>query len=325
MASFWGLNFFGFLTAFVRDIGLLIAGKTSVANLAVDEVQIFMLMLVGISCAMVGTFLVVRKMTMVANSISHTILFGIVLSYVVLRQMGEVLMIDMKVLIFASFISSILTVVLTDLLNRVLRLQKDASIGLVFTLLFALGIVFVTAFTRNTHIGTEVIMGNIDMVHTDDLKMALFLCLGNAALILIFFKEYLITAFDAHFAKISRVSHFAFTYLLLLQTSATVIGGLRSVGVVLVLALLAVPPLIARMFTTRLIPMMLLAILISSVSAIVAVGLSRHILTVYGLALSTSGLLVTIQFIFWLISVIVTRVWKEKVVTDTVYQKKESS
>lgn len=316
--SFWGLNFFGFLKQFVKDIALLVTGKMGVGNLASDEVQIFVLMLIGISCAMVGTFLVLRKMVMVANSISHTVLIGVVLSYILFHRVGGVLVVDMKILVFASFISSLLTLVLTDVLNRLLKLQKDASIGLVFTFLFALGIVLVTAFTRNTHIGTEVIMGNIDMVHPDDLKVALFLCVSNALLIFLFFKEYLFTAFDPHFAKLSKISNFAFTYLLMLQTSATVIGGLRAIGVVLILALLVVPPLIARMYTRRVLPMMLLAALISSVSAIVAVALSRHCLTVYGLALSTSGLLVTVQFVFWGVSLLITRRWKEKSLPDRV-------
>jgi len=307
--SYWGLNFFGVIKHFFYTFASFIAGNCSIENLAIDEIQVLVLVFIGISCALIGSFLVLRKMTMLANSISHTILIGIVIAHVILqwfffKDIEKPFQIDMQLLMLASFISSLLTLFLTDFFNRVLKLQKDASIGLVFTVLFAIGIVLVTIFTRNSHIGSEIIMGNIDMVHKDDLKIALFLLLSNVLLTVVFFKEYLITSFDSNFAKLSKISNWAFTYLLLLQTSATVIGALRAVGVVLVLALIVIPPLTARLYTNRLRSMILLACLTSALGAIIAVALSRHFLSVYGLPLSTAGLVVVCQFFIWGASVL---------------------
>jgi len=181
--TYWGANFFQFFQIFFSELFLLLTGQVPLAHLVSDEIQVIMLTLLGISSAIVGSFLVLRKMTMVANSLSHTILVGIVLSLVIMRYFfGDfyaVFGVDMRVLLLASLLSSFLTSYLTNFLHRVLGLQKDASTGLVFTTLFALGIIMVTIFTRNTHIGVEVIMGNIDVIHVNDLKIAFYLLLIN--------------------------------------------------------------------------------------------------------------------------------------------------
>lgn len=318
--SYWGLHFWGVIQAFFQMFLSLATGERSIDGLAIDEIQLIVLLLIGISCALIGCFLLLRKMTMLANSISHTILVGIVIAHLIFQWFyidasQQVLTIDMGVLLLASLIASLLTLFLTDLMNRTLKLQKDASVGLVFTFLFAIGIVLVTIFTKNSHIGSEIIMGNIDLVHYGDIKMAFFLCVGNIFLISLFFKEYLITAFDEGFAKLSRISNWAFTYLLLLQTSATVIASLRAVGVVLVLAFIVAPPLIARLYTKRLKPMLLLSCLIAICTAFITVALSRHLLSVYSMPLSTAGLAVALQFALWIGSVVVVyfipqRAWR---------------
>jgi|JI9StandDraft_1071089.scaffolds.fasta_scaffold15826_4 manganese/zinc/iron transport system permease protein len=306
--SYWGVEFFSFFKIFFHQMFLLLTGKASLGSLTSDEIQILMLAMLGISCAIVGSFLILKRMAMVANSLSHTVLVGIVVALVVMRALlGDsysAFHVDMKVLFIASLLSSLLTAYLTDFLYRVLRLQKDASTGLVFTTLFAVGIILVTLFTKNAHIGAEVIMGNIDMLHSDDLKMGFYLLVMNLSLLLLFFKEYLITSFDPQFGKLSRFSNRFFTYLLLFQTSATVIGAFRAVGVVLVLALLVLPVLTARLLTHRLYKMIILASAVSLLSALVGVALARHILSVYNIALSTGGVVVMTQFGFWGIALI---------------------
>ncbi len=303
--SYWGVNFFGFIKVFFIN---LITGDLW-RNIADDEIQVLVLIFTGLSCVIVGSFLILRRMTMFANAISHTILIGIVISYIIFHsafanEVQSVMNVNISMLLFASFISSLLTLVLTDVLNRVLQLQKEASIGLVFTFLFAIGVVLVTLFTRNAHVGTEVIMGNIDMVHKDDLKISFYIFIGNLLLMFIFFKEYLITSFDISLAKLSKISNWAFTYLLLLQTSATVICALRSVGVVLVLSLLVSAPLTAKLFVNRLKSILILSSIIAVLNGIFTVALSRHLLSVYGAPVSTSGLVVTCNLALWVVGVI---------------------
>lgn len=301
--SYWGSTFFHFFQVFFREMFLLMTGQVPLSHLLGDEIQVLVLALLGVSSAIVGSFLVLRRMAMLANSISHTVLVGIVIALVCMRYFyGSFytgFAIDMRVLLVASLISSLLTAYLTDFLHQVLKLQKDASTGLVFTTLFALGIVLVTIFTRNTHVGAEAIMGNIDMLHVNDLKMVFYLMLMNLGCVCLFYKEYLLTSFDSQFAKLSGFSYRFFTYLLLFQTSATVIGAFRAVGVVLVLALLVLPVLSARLLTNRLHTMIALGALFSSLSALIGVALTRHILSVYDVALSTAGVVVMTHLAIW--------------------------
>ena len=298
---YWGKDFFGFFsTLFARMFG-------GGGALAPDEIQIIALSGIGIACAMIGSFLVVRKMAMVANAISHTVLLGIVSAFVIFHLMfakpfTEMLEVDMKLLILAALFASLLTMLFVDFFSHILKLARDASIGLVFTSLFSVGIILVTLFTKNSHIGAEVIMGNVDMLHKNDIWIALFLCCGNLLCLVLFFKEYMITSFDPEFAKLSRISPVITNYLVIFQTSLTLVGSFRAVGVVLVLALLIVPSVTARMFVRKMKALILVSSGISLVASVLAVALSRHILTSFGIALSTSGLMVAILFGIWLLA-----------------------
>lgn len=313
--SYWGKTFVGFFQTLVAHIGEAIQGKYHFSDLATDEIQIITLALLGIAAAIIGSFLVIRKMAMVANAISHTVLLGIIASFLILHYLfakpfSELLEVDIKLLILAAIVSSFLTMAFTDFFNNTLKLGRDSSIGLVFTSLFSLGIILVTVFTKNVHIGAEIIMGNVDMLHRDDIWIALILVFLNFTSLILFFKEYLVTSFDPEFAKLSRISPVLFNYIVIFQTSLTLVGAFRAVGVVLVLALLVVPPVTARLFVSRLKQVIYLSCLISFIAAILSVALSRHVVSVYGFSLSTSGLMVTILFLIWLGSLLTLSVRK---------------
>lgn len=285
MNPYEGLNFFQFFPVFfVR----LFQGNA----LASDEIQIFVLALISIASALIGSLLVLKRMTMLANSLSHTILLGIVIAYLFLG--GDGLTINFQVLITAALATGIITTVLTQILTHIIKLQEDASIGLVFTALFALGIILVTLYTRNAHIGLEIVMGNADALHLNDVKIALGVMLTNTIFILLFFKEWKLICFDQGLASSLGFRPALFNYLLMLLTSATAISAFRAVGVLLFLAFLVGLPLTARLLTHNLRTMILLACGIGVVCSLVAVGLSRHMLTVYNAPLSTAGLVVVI-------------------------------
>jgi manganese/zinc/iron transport system permease protein len=301
--GYWGVYFIEFLSLFFHRMAHFMMGDLPLSELAIDEIQIFTLILVGISSAVLGSFLLLRKMAMLANSISHTILLGIVGAILFTRHFftpaDELPILDFKMLLLASLLTSILTVLLTDLLTRTFRVSRDASIGIVFTFLFAVGVVLVTVFTRNSHAGTEVVMGNIDMLTLEDLKLAFYVALGNVSLVMFFYKEYKSIAFDEQFARLSGISSFAFTYLLMLQTSATIVASLRVVGVVLILSQIVLPVLAARLWTKRLLHMICLASAIALVTGILSVALSRHCLSAYQMPLSTAGLSVLCNLLVW--------------------------
>ncbi len=289
-------------------MGEFCLGRISVSELASDEVQILVLILIACSSALIGTFLVLKKMTMLANSLSHTVLLGIVTAYLLLlpfipENQVHAHAISIEVLLIASLVTGLITTFLTQMLTNVLKLQEDASTGLVFTTLFALGIVLVTVFTRNTHLGTEAVMGNVDALHIHDLKLIFWIALFDFAVIGLLFKEFKMITFDGAFAAFQGFSKPFFHYLLMVLTSATVIGAFRAVGVLLVLAFLVGPVLTARLFTHRLKKLIFLSMAIGSGASLISVALARHLLSVQHLPVSTSGLAVTVLGAIYFMSV----------------------
>lgn len=296
------------MTLIVR-IWQLMSGALSFSSLASDEVQMIVLSLVAVSSAMVGTFLVLRRMTMLANSLSHTILLGIVLAFFLTKDhfigskgaYSEP--IDMQTMLIASLLTGIATTFLTEFLTKTVRLQEDASTGLVFTTLFALGIILVTLLTRNAHVGTEVVMGNADALHIDDCAFIFLILFLNSCLFFLFFKEFKITTFDPGLSKALGISVVFYNYLLMAQVSLTAIGAFRAVGVLMLLSFITGPALTARLLTSHLNKMFLISILIGILASVLGVALSRHILSFYGVALSTGGIVVCLIFAIFLITV----------------------
>lgn len=290
MNPYWEEDFFGFFAVLFRRL----TGQLPLGQLASDEVQMLILIGVALSTVLLGTFLTLKKMTMMANSLSHTTLLGIVIAYLLFFAPETDLTIDPKILLVAALVSAVLTTLLTELARDLLKLQEDAAIGLVFTTLFALGIILVTVFTRNSHLGVEVITGNVDALHFEDIKFVWWTTLLNLILIGLFFRQWVMTAFDEKLSFSLGLPTKTFHYLLMFLTALTLIASFRAVGVILVLSFLVGPTLIAREWTHRLISLLLVGIGIGLFTAVFGVALSRHFLSAYHLPLSTGGLVVTL-------------------------------
>jgi len=306
MNPFHNADFFSFFALFFSRL-------FSWKSLAPDEIQFYVLSLIAIASSLIGTLLVLKRMTMLANSLSHTVLLGIVGAYLLLSNTGSLGPLTFQVLIVAALITGIITTLLTQLLHKVVKLQEDASIGIVFTSLFALGIVLVTLYTRNAHIGLEIIMGNADALHFNDLKVSLGVAVANACVLILFFKEWKLICFDQGLASSLNFRPSLFNNLLMLLTSATAISAFRAVGVILFLALLVGPPLTARLLTSNLRKLLVLSCAIGITSALLAIATARHILTVYSLPLSTAGLVVTYIGAFFLLALCVRNLTFRKI------------
>jgi manganese/zinc/iron transport system permease protein len=254
-----------------------------------DLLQMAVLSSIAIACGLLGPFLVLKKMTMFANSLSHTILLGIAIAFLITGGA----FFNLSNLLLGAFIAALMTALFTGGLIRLFRLQEDASIGLVFTALFALGITVVTLYTRDVHLGLEAVMGNADILQTADLNFALSLAGLNLTIIFLFYKQFQLTSFDPNLAKVIGVRCGFFHFLLLFLAAATCIGAFRAVGVLLVLAFLVGPFLTARLFSHRLPRLLLLTPLIGVINSVLGVLASRFCLDVFGVALSTGGIVAT--------------------------------
>ncbi len=271
--------------------------------LAPDELQLIILALIASSAAVVGVFLIYRKMTMLTNAFSHSILFGIAITFFILRKCFSQLDLNMnlQVMFIAALITGFLTAYLSDLISRISQLQPDASLGLVFNTLFALGVLLISLFSRNAHIGVELVLGNVDALHIDDLMPTLGMLCINLLLVLVFFRGLKLTTFDPIFAFTQGFRLGFYRYLIIFMLSMTALTGFRAIGVVLILAFFIIPPLIARLYTQSLQRQMILAVLIGILSSFLGVMTSRHLLTVYQLPLSTGGVTVlTLYSLFFI-------------------------
>lgn len=303
---------FTFVTTFCQRLMLFVSGKLPLNNLSADELQIGVLVSVAIACSLVGVFLIHRKMTMLANALSHTVIFGIVMTFILLKKSFHLIdpSLSFHVMFIASLITGLLTAVLAQWISQYTSLQKDASIGLVFTTFFALGILLITLFSKNGHIGIDMIMGNVDALHLQDLKSMFQLLLLMGALLLVFYRGLKISTFDPIFSKLQGFSPKFYNYLIIFMLSLSSIGAFRAVGVVLVLAFFIVPPLFAQLFANSLKKQIIFATSMGAMSAFLGVALSRHFLSTLEIAFSTGGITVLTLYMGYFLSHALKKIYK---------------
>lgn len=223
--------------------------------------------LVAVSCALLGCFLVLRKMAMVGDAISHAVLPGIVIAFLISGSRDSVTM-----LIGAGLIG-ILTTFLIEFFHKKAKLQTDASIGVTFTWLFAVGVVLVSLFAGKVDLDQDcVLYGEIAYVPLDVIVTSGGTVLGPRALyvsgvilvlILIFiivgYKELFLTTFDPAFAGAIGISTSLWHYLLIGAVSVTTVASFESVGAILVVALLIAPAATAYLLTDHFKTMLVIA------------------------------------------------------------------
>lgn len=278
MNPYWGANFSDF---FRLLFSRLFSWEGGVAT---DEIQVGVLALVAVGCGLVGPFLVLKRMAMFVNSLSHTILIGIVGMYLIGGGLSLVLL--------GALLAALLSAALTEGLVRLFRLQEDASVGLVFTGLFALGIVMATLFTKNVHLGIEAVMGNVDVLQLRDFWLSLSILGISAGVIVLFYRSFRMVCFDFGFARSIGVKCGRYHFLLLFLAALVCVGAFRAVGVLLVLAFLVGPYLTARIFCKSLPQILFWSPMLGVIASFIGVALSRHLLSEMGWALSTGGVVV---------------------------------
>lgn len=293
-----------FITLFKR-IFLFLTGNLPFEAIATDEVQLIVLAAVGGASAILGTWLTFRRMAMLANALSHTLLLGIVTVFLLYRGFSEetiptLFSVPFSLLLLGGVVAGVITALLTEFLRTKVGIQEDASIGIVFTAFFALSLLIVNLMTRNAHIGVDAIIGNVDALQKSAVFDAIPLFVGVFLFELLFRKELLATTFDAPFAKGIGIPSGRINFLLMGMTALLLTLAFQAVGVIQVLSFLVIPPLFASRLSHSIPTILKLGILFAVVVACIGVALSRHLLTVYSLPVSTGSLVVTLQTLFLL-------------------------
>jgi manganese/zinc/iron transport system permease protein len=255
--------------------------------------------LVGASCALVGSFLILRRLSMLGDAISHAVLPGIVFAFMMTGSRNIVPM-----LIGAGALG-LVTAFLTDSLHRYGKLQSDASIGVTFTWLFAVGVILISKFAGQVDLDTDcVLYGEIIFAPFDVLIiggdeygpravwMLGVVTLANLLFVVIGYKQLKVCAFDSELAASLGIKVALWHYLLMGFVSMTTVGAFESVGAILVVAMLVVPPNTAYLLTDRLGIMIGLAVFFGVLSAVLGYWLAYALdASVAGAMAAVSGLL----------------------------------
>lgn len=240
------------------------------------ELEILLIaIVVGAACALPGCFLVLRRMSMLTDAISHTVLLGIVTAFLVVSQY------DHPLLVLGAAGVGMLTVVLIELLSRTRLVKEDAAIGITFPALFSLGVLLISLWARDAHLDEHtVFQGDLVYAVFERFRigdrvlgpLALWKLAGilvlNAALIGVFFKELQISTFDPALALALGFAPAVLHYGLVAMTAVTAVGAFDAVGSILVIGFMIVPPVTASLLTDSLSRMLGLALGISVLSAV---------------------------------------------------------
>lgn len=261
--------------------------------------------LVGVSCGIIGVFLILRKMAMMSDAISHTVLLGIVLAYLVTRELYGVHM------LIGAIMAGLLTAVLVQWLNN-RGVQQDASIGVVFTTLFAIAVIIIATSLGNVHLDVQhSLMGEITFIPWNTMTLSWLgdvpkstALLGLVLLIVLFFiilfyKEWKITTFDPALAASLGIPVVFMHYLFMTLVSITTVASFDAVGAIMVVAMLITPAASAYLWTDRLSVMLILSGTFGIFSAILGYLMAAWIDTsISGSMAFATGIIFIISFIF---------------------------
>ena len=272
---------------------------------------IFTASMIAISCGLLGVFMMLRKMSMTGDAISHAVLPGIVIGFFFSgSQRG------LEVIIGAGILG-ILATLMIDWLRKKARVQLDASIGITFTLLFAIGIILINLFAYKVDLDQEcVLYGEIAYLPIDlwitksgqilgprILFLALFNLILVMAFIFLFFKELKLTSFDENFSMVIGIPAGLINLGLMSMVSYTTVSSFEAVGAILVVALLVVPPATAFLWTKKLPEL---------IKITVGIGIGAAILGYYLAYLfdsSIAGMIVSVAGIAFLGSALIKSKW----------------
>lgn len=277
--------------------------------MSVDGWIILIGALTGAACALVGSFLVLRKMAMLGDAISHAVLPGIALAFLITHSRQSAAM------LIGAGLFGLLTVFIVDFLHKRGRMQSDTSIGVTFTFLFAVGVILISVFGRYVDLDQDcVLFGEIAFVPWDtwivqgmnwgpralwSLGAALIV---NLLFITVFYKELKVSTFDPQLARSLGIPVTAIHYGLMACVALTTVAAFETVGAILVVAMLVVPAATAYLLSERLAVMIALSVVFGMLSAVLGFWAAAPLdASIAGMMAVMSGGLFTIAFLYHLL------------------------
>lgn len=218
--------------------------------------------MVGIICGVVGCFIILRGMALMGDAISHAVLPGVAIAYM------------LGINFFAgAVVSGVLTAISIGFVSQNSRIKNDISIGIMFTAAFALGIILITLMKSSTDL-YHILFGNVLAVRPSDMWTTLGIGIFVLVSIYLFYKELLVTSFDSTMAKAYGLPTRLIHYFLMTLLTLVTVASLQTVGIVLVVAMLITPAATAYLLTDRLWIMIYLSSVLGAASAVIGLYFS---------------------------------------------------
>ena len=245
--------------------------------------------LVGIVCAVVGTYVVLRGMAFFGDALAHAILPGIAVGYLVGGGAREPLF-------WWALVAAILSSLGIGAISRSTTIKEDTAIGIIFAGTFALGVALISTVRSYTVDLAHFLFGDVLGVRGSDLWLILIFGGVIVLTIFAFYKEFMVLSFDPVLAATLRLPVRFLDFLLMILIAVTIVVSLQTVGVALMVAMLVTPAASAYLLTKRLPVMMTLAALFAALSGIVGLYLSYYLSVASG-----SAIVLTCTAIFGLV------------------------
>lgn len=226
--------------------------------------SLIMAIIVGVICAVVGSYLMVQRLALLGDAISHSVLPGLAIAF----------LLDANIFL-GAFIAGIFSTMLINLIRTRSNIKEDAAMGIVFSAFFALGITLITVIQKDNKIDlNHFLFGNILGVTLSDVRDTLIIAIIVLAVVILFYKELLFYTFDKLGAQAVGLPVNLLDLGLMMLIGLTIVASLKAVGVILVLSLLITPAATAYLLVNRLHQMMIVGVIIGVFSSITGMYLS---------------------------------------------------
>ncbi|NER24411.1 MAG: metal ABC transporter permease [Symploca sp. SIO1C2] len=220
--------------------------------------------LVGIVCASVGSYLMVQRLALLGDAISHSVLPGLAIAFIIGAD-----------LFLGAFIAGIFSTVVITWIRTRSPIKEDAAMGIVFSAFFALGITLITIVQKDNKIDlNHFLFGNILSVSQEDVRNTAIITGIVLAIVVLLYKELMYYTFDPLGAKAAGLPTNLLDFGLMILIALTIVASLQAVGVILVLAMLIIPGATAYLLVKRLHQMMILGSVIGVVASVSGMYLS---------------------------------------------------
>ncbi|MGX7030158.1 metal ABC transporter permease [Vagococcus zengguangii] len=242
--------------------------------------------LIGLTSGMLGSFIVLRRLSLMGDALSHAVLPGVAISY----------LLGLPMMIGATFFG-VLAAALIEFITKKSTIKTDSSIGIILSSFFALGVILISKAQSGTDLN-HILFGNVLAVTPQELLQSLIILVVVLALVIVFYQGFFISSFDPVIAQSYGINTNFYHYLLMVLLTIFTVSALSQVGIVMVIALLVTPAATMYLWVKNLKQMMIGASLLGVLMGVLGVFVS------FNYDLPTSSTIVLVGAVFFIVSFI---------------------